>query len=175
MPRDRVEVAKRTVDAYNRRDVDVLFAELATPDFEWHPGLVRALDGGAYRGREGVERFALDTREKVLDPAHPVMAESLRNLGEFYRGQGAYARAEPLLRRALDIQEQVLGATHREASRQVVHTTWGEVIALMVMHLFVAAIGVGLFSQLLPLRRRPAAPSGLGWQPVNDPRRGQQS
>ena len=48
-----------------------------------------------------------------------------------------------------DIQ---LGASHREA-----HTTWGEVAVLMVMHLFVAAIGIGIFSQLLPLRRSPAS------------------
>ena len=47
-----------------------------------------------------------------------------------------------------------LGATHREASTQLPHTTWGEVAALMVMHLFVAAIGLGLFKPvLLPLRR----------------------
>lgn len=73
------------------------------------------------------------------------------------------------------VPDVVLGATHREASRQVAHTTWGEVAALMVMHLFVAAIGVGLFSQLLPLQRRPDAPSGLGWQPISDPRQVQKS
>ena len=48
-----------------------------------------------------------------------------------------------------DIQ---LGASHGEA-----HTTWGEVAVLMVMHLFVAAIGIGVFSQLLPLRRSSAS------------------
>jgi hypothetical protein len=73
------------------------------------------------------------------------------------------------------LPDVVLGATHREASRLVVHTTWGEVVALMVMHLFVAAIGVGLFSQLLPLPHRPARPSGLRWQPVSDPRQVQQN
>ena len=68
-----------------------------------------------------------------------------------------------------------LGATHREASSQLPHTTWGEVAALMLMHLFVAAIGIGLFSRLLPLRRRPAAPSNLAWQAGSDPQRAQQS
>ena len=68
------------------------------------------------------------------------------------------------------VPDVVLGATHR-AAIPVVHTTWGEVAALMVMHLFVAAIGVGLFSRLLPLRRRPAAPSGPGWQLSSDPQR----
>jgi hypothetical protein len=62
--RDKVAVAKRVIDAYNRRDVDGLFAELATPDFEYYPAITRALDGGGgYRGREGVDRFAADTRE----------------------------------------------------------------------------------------------------------------
>ena len=73
------------------------------------------------------------------------------------------------------VPDIVLGATHREATSQLPHTTWGEVAALMVMHLFVAAIGLGLFSQLLPLRRRPDAPSGLGWQPSSDPQRVQES
>jgi hypothetical protein len=61
------------------------------------------------------------------------------------------------------VPDVALGVTHREASTQVVHTTWGEVATLMVMHLFVAAIGLGLFSQLLPLRHRP---SGLVAHPA---------
>jgi hypothetical protein len=74
MSRDKVDVAKRATDAYNRRDVDGLFAELATPDFEWYPAIVRALDGGGYRGREGIEEFAADTREnweEVTPPGIP--------------------------------------------------------------------------------------------------------
>jgi hypothetical protein len=64
------------------------------------------------------------------------------------------------------VPDVVLGATHGEA-----HTTWGEVAALMVMHLFVAVIGVGLFSQLLPLRRRADAASGLGRRLSSEPQR----
>jgi len=69
------------------------------------------------------------------------------------------------------VPDVALGATHREATSQLPHTTWGEVAALMVMHLFVAAIGLGLFSRLLPLRHRPDAPSGLGRQLSSDPQR----
>jgi hypothetical protein len=68
-----------------------------------------------------------------------------------------------------------LGATHKAGSSPVAHTTWGEVAALMVMHLFVAAIGLGLFSRLLPLQRRPAALSGLGRPLSSDSRRLQNS
>jgi hypothetical protein len=80
MPRDKVDVAKRTIDAYNRRDVDGLFAELATPDLVWYPGMVRALDGEGYRGREGVERFAVDTRENWAELQN--IAEEFRDLGD---------------------------------------------------------------------------------------------
>ena len=80
MPQDKVDVATRVVEAYNRRDVDGLFAELATPDFEWYPAIVRALDGGGYRGREGVERFAADTDESWEELQ--IVAEEFRDLGE---------------------------------------------------------------------------------------------
>jgi ketosteroid isomerase-like protein len=79
MSRDKLEVAQRAVDAYNRRDVEVVFAELATPDFEWRPALTRALDGGSYRGREGVERFKVDTSENW---------EELQNVAAEYRDLG---------------------------------------------------------------------------------------
>jgi hypothetical protein len=73
------------------------------------------------------------------------------------------------------VPDVVLGATHRAGASHVAHTTWAEVAALMVMHLFVAAIGLGLFSQLLPLRRRSAASPGPAWQPSSDAQRVQKS
>jgi hypothetical protein len=57
MPQDKVDVAKRAVDAFNRGDLDCLFAELATPDLEFYRGTIRALGGDEYRRREGFERF----------------------------------------------------------------------------------------------------------------------
>ncbi|HTW42829.1 MAG TPA: nuclear transport factor 2 family protein [Solirubrobacteraceae bacterium] len=80
MPADKVDVAKRVIDAYNRRDVDGLFAELATPDFEWYPAIVRALDGGGYHGRDGVEKFAADTSANWEELQ--VLAEEFRDLGD---------------------------------------------------------------------------------------------
>jgi hypothetical protein len=50
-----------------------------------------------------------------------------------------------------------LGTTHRIATGPVPDTTWGEVVVLMAMHVFAAAIAVGLFSRLLPLRRRTSS------------------
>ncbi|HME02198.1 MAG TPA: nuclear transport factor 2 family protein [Solirubrobacteraceae bacterium] len=80
MPQDKVEVARRAVDAYNRRDVEGFFAELGTTDFEWYPAITRALDGGGYRGREGVERFAADTSENWEELQNT--AAEFRDLGD---------------------------------------------------------------------------------------------
>jgi hypothetical protein len=80
MARDKVDVAKRMVDAYNLRDVDGAFAELVTPDFEWYPAIARAFHGGVFRGREGVERFAADTSENWAELQ--IIAEEFRDLGD---------------------------------------------------------------------------------------------
>ena len=79
MSEANVEIARRVTDAYNRRDVDTVFAELATPDFEWWPALTKPYVGGCYRGREGAERFAADTRENW---------EELQSVAEEYRDLG---------------------------------------------------------------------------------------
>ena len=80
MARDKVDVVKRVVEASNRRDVDGAFAELVTPDFEWHPAIVGALYGAVYRGREGVERFAADTSENWEELQN--VAAEFRDLGD---------------------------------------------------------------------------------------------
>jgi len=48
---------------------------------------------------------------------HPDVARSLNNLAWLYQAQGAYAKAEPLLVRALDIREKVLGSMHPDVAR----------------------------------------------------------
>jgi ketosteroid isomerase-like protein len=80
MARDKVDVVKRVVEASNRRDVDGAFAELVTPDFEWHPAIVGALYGAVYRGREGVEQFAADTSENWEELQN--VAAEFRDLGD---------------------------------------------------------------------------------------------
>lgn len=81
MPQDKVDVAKRATDAFNRRDTDGAFAELLTPDYEWYPAIVRVVDGGGgYRGREGVEKFAADIRENWEELQ--ALPEEFRDLGD---------------------------------------------------------------------------------------------
>jgi hypothetical protein len=73
----RQELAKRGIDAYNRRDIDT-FAELTTADFEWFPALDRTVEGGSYRGREGIETYLGDIRNTW---------EEYRVLGDEFRDQ----------------------------------------------------------------------------------------
>jgi ketosteroid isomerase-like protein len=51
-----VEIAERTVDAFNRRDLDA-FTRLMTSDIEWFPAMERGLDRTDYRGRQGVATY----------------------------------------------------------------------------------------------------------------------
>jgi len=97
-----VDVAKRAVDAYNRRDVDGFLAELATPDYELHAGTARALGGDEYRGREGVERFDRDRSENWEELQ--IVAEEFRDLGDRVlvlgrlKGRGKASGAHPISR-----------------------------------------------------------------------------
>src|SRR5437660_22999 len=80
MARDKLHVAKRAADVYNRRDIDTFFAECATADVEWWPALQRAYGGDCYRGREGVETFLADTWENWEELQW--VAEEYRDLGD---------------------------------------------------------------------------------------------
>jgi len=56
MSQQNVEIAKRGIDAFNHRNVDLL-AMLVTPDFAWFPALPGIVEGDGYRGREGIETY----------------------------------------------------------------------------------------------------------------------
>jgi len=75
MSQANVEITKRGIDAFNRRDVKAL-ADVVTPDFEWFPALPSTVEGErflGYRGREGIETYFGDVRSTW---------EELRVLGE---------------------------------------------------------------------------------------------
>lgn len=46
MSQANVEITKRGIDAFNRRDVKAL-ADVVTPDFEWFPALPSTVEGRA--------------------------------------------------------------------------------------------------------------------------------
>jgi ketosteroid isomerase-like protein len=55
MSQQNVEVAKRAIDAFNARDVEV-FTSLTTLDFEWSPSMV-AIEGKVFHGGEGIRAY----------------------------------------------------------------------------------------------------------------------
>jgi ketosteroid isomerase-like protein len=74
-----VEIVKRGIDAFNRRDVNVL-ADLTTPDFEWFPALPGTVEGDGYRGREGIEAY-FDEIRSTWDGLR-VCGDGFRDLGD---------------------------------------------------------------------------------------------
>jgi ketosteroid isomerase-like protein len=60
-----VDVARRALEAFNRRDFDVL-VELITPDIEWYPAMPGAVKDG-YIGRAGVEAYLGEVRNTWKD------------------------------------------------------------------------------------------------------------
>ena len=73
-----MEIVKRALDAYNRRDIDSV-VELCTPDCEHVPAIVGPVEGVPFRGREGLEAlFALigEGWEELR-----IEAEEFRDLG----------------------------------------------------------------------------------------------
>ena len=55
MSQENVEIVKRTIDAFNRRDLDT-YDEFFTPDSEWVTSM-GAIEGETFRGREGAETY----------------------------------------------------------------------------------------------------------------------
>jgi hypothetical protein len=75
--RENVEIAKRAVDAYNRRDVAAI-DDLFIPEFEVTFTLV---EGAAdFRGREGLETYFAEVRDTLPDVV--LVAGQFRDLGE---------------------------------------------------------------------------------------------
>jgi ketosteroid isomerase-like protein len=53
---ENVELAERSMDGFNRRDLDA-YDEVFTKDFEWFPAFPGTVEGGTYIGREGIEKY----------------------------------------------------------------------------------------------------------------------
>ena len=81
MSEENVEVFRRGLEAYNRRDVDSFLA-VFDPKVEIHP-LTLAMfgrEGTVYRGREGIRQFLRDVDEVL--PGIQVEPLDFRDLGE---------------------------------------------------------------------------------------------
>ena len=81
MSEENAELLRRAVEAYNRRDIEALVAEL-DPEVEWHPALPGLLVGAAaiYRGHDGIAEMFRDFYE-VLDEIQFEYSE-IQDLGD---------------------------------------------------------------------------------------------
>jgi ketosteroid isomerase-like protein len=82
---ENVEAVKQLTVAFHRRDIDA-FADLTTTDVEWVPVFAAQVEGGAYRGRDGIEAFLQDVSE-TWNEFRPVPDE-YRDLGDRVLGLG---------------------------------------------------------------------------------------
>ncbi len=84
MSKENVELLHKGVAAWNRRDLDG-YVELADPEIEWYAGATR-VEGGAFRGREGMRRFWTDTYAVYDELVTSI--EEVRDLGDIVVGLG---------------------------------------------------------------------------------------
>ena len=68
MSQENVESVRRTIEAYNRRDVEALLDEL-DPEVEWRPSLPVLLGGDetVYRGHDGARKLLRDLDEVLVE------------------------------------------------------------------------------------------------------------
>ncbi|HEY2182016.1 MAG TPA: nuclear transport factor 2 family protein [Solirubrobacteraceae bacterium] len=62
MSQENVEIVRRGLDAFNRRDLDG-FAAITTDDFVWLPALPGAVDRERFVGRAGIARYFSEISE----------------------------------------------------------------------------------------------------------------
>jgi ketosteroid isomerase-like protein len=62
MSEENVEIVRRGLEAYARRDIDSWLAYL-DPEFELHSAIVGGAEGKVYRGHEGARKWLADSDE----------------------------------------------------------------------------------------------------------------
>jgi ketosteroid isomerase-like protein len=79
MSQKNVEIVKRGIRAYNRRDIDSIY-EMATPDFRWVPALLTGFEGKGLRGREEMEGYFGEVEETW--EKYRLVIDEFRDLGD---------------------------------------------------------------------------------------------
>jgi ketosteroid isomerase-like protein len=101
MSQENIETFNRVAEAYRRRDVEAMLADL-DPEIEWHPGLLASLGGEAtvYRGHEGIRELVRDLDEHFAEFNNEY--SEIRDLGDqvlaigHIRARGKASGAETL-------------------------------------------------------------------------------
>jgi len=72
-----------------------------------------------FKESEALLKGSLEIREKILEPEHFEISESLSNLGILYKDLGRYLEAEPLYLRSLEIRENTLNSDDPEIAKSL--------------------------------------------------------
>ena len=78
MSQENVELAHRTADAFNRRDIDA-FVALCDPDVEFTTRATELEGGDSHRGHDGVRSWCTDILE--VFPDFSIEIQEVRDLG----------------------------------------------------------------------------------------------
>lgn len=79
MSAENVELVRRAVEAFNRRDLDTLF-ELTSPDVEFVPYLANLIETTTYRGHAGLPRY-FEEADSAWEEIH-VRVDETRDRGD---------------------------------------------------------------------------------------------
>jgi ketosteroid isomerase-like protein len=79
MSQDNIAIARRCMDALNRRDIDAWLADIHG-DIEWH-GVPDEPDPGPFRGHDGIRQMVARWTETFPDPR--AEAEEFIHAGEY--------------------------------------------------------------------------------------------
>ncbi|MEW6734815.1 MAG: tetratricopeptide repeat protein [Acidobacteriota bacterium] len=74
--------------------------------------VMKLLDAGKFSEGIPLAEQALAIKEKVLNPEHPDISDTLNNLGFLYQERGEYEKAAVFLERSLAILEKAFGPEH---------------------------------------------------------------
>jgi ketosteroid isomerase-like protein len=76
---ENVQATKRVIERFNRRDFAAWEDEF-TPDYEFYPRLMGAIEGQSFQGRGGLERY-FEIMDNLFD-VWLVVAEEVREVGD---------------------------------------------------------------------------------------------
>jgi ketosteroid isomerase-like protein len=79
MSQENIELLRKSVEAYNRRDIEAML-EVWHPEMEWYPFTVQAEGGEAYQGHEGLKQWFANVNATFEGVEARV--EEVRDLGD---------------------------------------------------------------------------------------------
>jgi len=110
MSQEHVEVAKRFVDAFNRRDLNALM-DTATPDVAFSPALAGTIDDNRFQGREGMRAYFADVDSaweefRLIVDEYRDLGDRVLTLGRLEgRGRGSGAAVDTPQGAVADIRD----------------------------------------------------------------------